>query len=278
MDEQNVDLFDPSSFVSSSPLNGKRGVVVEAVVKQTDFGKPQDGLVTVIDIKVAGGDLDKWRRLKSIRCGGLFPATKDPVTGKLTKCEPGKSGAFLCGGAFDKKSNGADLFTALRTSGFPSGLTQGAGVAALLGADITWKCLEKKIGKDTYTYDVPGQYHGHVDAATLSALQATLQQQETVLDGGGSVAAAAAASATPSMTTEEIESILAEAVKATLTEMGAPIPRGQMGIRVAPKLGKVPQQQRGTAVGMLTKDEFYAKIEGVEYDKKEVRLKATAGA
>lgn len=266
-------LFDPDTFVTSSPLNGRRGVIAEAGAIRHNYGGKIAEEVTALRIVVLCADLEK-PRVNLIAAGGLKPS--DRPSGA-----PTIAGAFLTGGKIDKKSNIADFLNGLKAAGFPVAQLGARGFDALQGADITWRALEKPQGKgQTKTYDIPSEFHGYVTGTALDELLQIAGKAPNVEASAAASAgvAAAGANASVSVSAQDNTALKAELASAVLAALqvapGNFIPRGQLSIKLQPAFKDHPQ--RVQALTLLLKDETLAGIPGIEYDKKVVRLSAGA--
>lgn len=257
-----VDLFDPKNFVTATALNGKRGVIVEADFRRTTYGGKSEES-TVLRVAIYCEELEKKFRINLVSCGGVWPSNTN-------NGDKQQSGNFLTGGRVENRSNIADFMRNRKAAGHP-GMPQGA--ASLVGADFTWKSLEKKINGELKAYDVPAQYHGQVDIAPLKEKLAIYVNASTAAPAATApvdAATVAAAVATSPAATEELRVQLAQLVKDALAKApGNELPRGQLSAQVGPS---IQGPQRAQALVLLLKDEFLGGIEGVTYDKKSIKL------
>ena len=231
---QEATFFDPESFVSSSKLNGRRATIKEAVAIRHNYGGAISDEVTAARLTIVCDTLEK-PAVNLYGCGALFPS-EDRKTKSI-------AGPFLVGGQVSKNSNLSDLMKALRSSGFPMEKIKEDGFKALDNATFDWIAFEKRAGKEMKSYDMPAHFVGFEgeEAAPVTAPE-----------------------------TAELEAKLAEALRATLKETPE-IPRGQLVLKVGPKLSGLPKGQAMQLMGLLLKDSFLAKVEGITFDAKVVK-------
>lgn len=262
-------LFDPSSFVTKTALNGRRGVIREAAFIRHNYGKPGEDSASALRLVVVSPDLEKPRVLL-IAMGDVWPSTDGRT--KST------SGNFIAG-KIDKNSNLAMYLNNLKAAGFQMALMGAKGAAALENADFTWKAVEKKVSGEFKAYDVPSEFHGY--AAPLSEAEKTAIFAGQPQGGGQEAAApggngAVAASAEPEISDEELQSKVRLAVAQTVQENGGELARGQLSIKVGPKLAGIPRKT--DALQLMIQDDFLGSIPGVTYDKKTLKTTQPAAA
>jgi hypothetical protein len=237
MSDTDFNPFDPENFVVSSALNGVTGKVAVAEFMKTNYGGKAERESTVFRVVVEAANLEKPRELL-ISCGDIQPS-KDGVTADVV-------GPFFVG-KINKGSNLATFIDALKAGGFDLKLFAKAGGDALVGALITFKAIEKTIGRgkdrQVKTYDVPATFVGFEGQATAAVADLS-----------------------------ELKTKLAEAIKAAVANNGGELPRGQLSAKLAGVLKDEPN--KAGALGLLVDEGFLSSIEGIAYDKK--TLKATA--
>lgn len=255
MEDPNVEganLFDPSTFETKTALNGRRGVIREAEFIRTNYGKSNIEESTVLRLQVVSADLEKPRVL-FIATGSLWPSTN----GK----DKASSGPFVAGGRVDKNSNLALFLNNLKASGFNMADMGSKGADALRNGDFTWRAVEKKVSGADKAYDVPGEFHGYVEGAA---------------DGDGSMPAAllGGSNAAPAANSATVLADAQAAVVAALRANGNEIQKGQLGAKVQPLIASNPAKL--DIFALLLKDDVLAAIPGVAYDKKTLKLDASA--
>jgi len=228
---QEATFFDPETFVTTSKLNGRRGLITEAVFVRHNYGGKISEEATAARLTVVCDALPK-PVVNLYGCGNLFPSED-----RRTKAP---SGPYLIGGQVTKGSNLDPLMRAIQTSGFPREKLKAEGLYALDGAEFDWIAFEKRAGKEVKTYDMPAKFIGFA---------------------GGEAPVAAPDDS-------EIKMLVATALRAALEEQ-AEIPRGQLVVKVGPKLG--PVGNKTAALGLLLKNDFLAQVEGIVFDAKVVR-------
>jgi len=235
-------IFDPDHFVTTTALNGRRGVVTEAeFIRHNYNGKYPES--TAFKVVVNSPDLEKPRTLL-IGCGALRPS-EDGKT-------PSLIGPFVVG-AIEKSSNVADFLKFLKASGFPYETLGKKGADALVGAAFTFRAFEKKVSGEMKAYDVPAEFHGF----------------EEVVQSGEATEVTLPSSAVANK--EELEALARETVIKILKDRpNHEIARGQLSITVGPALAG--DSRRVQVLGVLTQDSFLATIPGVTYDKKTLKL------
>jgi len=255
------DIWDESNFVTTSALNGKKGIVVDSEFIRTNYGKPEIPETTVWKIVVKAPGLDKPRALL-ISVGGELKPSVDLKA-------PSQAGPYLIGGMIGKGTNVADFITNLKASGFEMGrIRQRAvgdpGAKGVLGAAFMWRAIEKSYTdsktkqKKSKAYDVPSEFLAFEDIpADLSPAEAASAAAVVTNQERGANDAALR------------ESVAGAVVKALQANSGE-ITRGQLAIKVGPLLP--PGPQRTNQLALLLNDSFIASIPGVTYDKKVVKL------
>src|SRR5687768_12818197 len=138
LEPEGANLFDPDNFVTTSALSGKRGTIVEAEFRRNPYNKPDLGETVGLVLKIVSPALEK-PRIGIYGAGGVKPS-QDRKT-------PDIVGPFICGGQLEKRSNTADFLANLKASGFDMKELGAQGVSALVGAEFTWRALEKQIGR-----------------------------------------------------------------------------------------------------------------------------------
>lgn len=256
---EDYSLFDTRNFVSSSPLNGKRGTILpgSAFVRRSwKENDPGAEVRTYLVYRVASDVYAKFGGVKTILLGcgkHAWPATLE--NGKLVRQESGP----LLGGQVDRKSGAAMFIAALKSAGFP-GVAGAKGITAADCADFTWKCITKNYGgsigeKD---YDMPSEFHGYVEASTLPSVQAdddfTFPQDASPTGNGHANDA--------EVTAEAIKTI-----QAIVAANPDGVARGQMGIKSAPLLATNPN--RVAIQAKMLSDETY-RLAGVKFNAQTV--------
>lgn len=264
MSEPNVNdaagLFDPENSISSHPLNGKRGVVVKAEARRHSYGKADIPETCALFLTVY---VEEFAKLRTEIYGigdQYYPSDK-------FQGQPTAIGPFVVGDKGLPKNSNTTMFLAeLKSSGFPfERMSQ--GFKGLEGADLTFKTVERKVGKGVAkTYAVPAEYHGIVEV-TKEMLTHGLEESPVVAEGEAPA---------PKSDDAYVREVTAKALKAALQENGGEIPRGQLSIRVQKELNKLGNGSvnKPQALGLLTKDEFFTSIEGVTFDAKTIKLSA----
>lgn len=237
--------FDPDNFVTSSPLNGRRGVIREAYMLRHNYGGKSAEDSTGAKIKVVSPDLEK-PRVMLISSGAVWPS-EDGRTKSV-------QGPFIAG-KLDKKSNLADFLRGVKASGFDYSLILTKGFAALENAEFTWKAFEKKVNGELKAYDIPAEFHGFVAPEE---------------GDGDTTAPDPAVKAAPAVDEELLVEVRNAVAGALAAEPTQEIPRGQLSIKVGPKFKDHPKKVQ--AFGLLMKDDTLAGIPNVVYDKKTVKL------
>lgn len=235
--------FDPDNFVTSSPLNGRRGVIKEAIMIRHNYGGKSAEDSTAARITVISPDLEKPRVLL-ISSGAVWPS--EDGRNKAT------SGPFIHG-KLDKKSNLADFLRGVKGSAFDFSLVTTKGLVALDGAEFTFRAFEKKVNGELKAYDVPSEFHGF-------ALGDSVDAPEPL--------------AVPTANTELLEEVRGAVVAALTAEPTQEIQRGQLSIKIGPKFKDHPNKIQ--AFALLTKDDTLSGIPNVVYDKKTVKLVSAA--
>jgi len=253
---EDFDIFDPDTFVTTSALAGKIGVVIDArAQKGYADGKYPDA--TTFRATVVSEELAR-PRTGYYSCGGAEPAAI--VDGKKV---PAQFGPFLVGGAIDKQSTIADFLANLRASGFDMNLLKTKGFYALAGAKFVWKVVERRAGgKSTKGYDMPAEFLGFVDLTELAALASKDTDSSQTTE----------APAVPAQSQEELAQLVSNALVEAVTEAGGELARGQVTIKVGQKLGAVNQAAKAAAFTMLLNEKFLASVPGIVADKKTVKL------
>lgn len=268
---EDFDMFDTDTFITSSALNGRKGVIVEAEFIRTNYGKQDTPESTVARIVVVSPDLDKPRTLL-VSSGDLYPSNTPGGHGPRTL-----TGAFLTGGKINKGSNLADFVNGTRGSGFPMQELSARGLEALIGAAFMWRAFEKVINKKTKGYDVPLEFVGYED---ISALKEKLKTQPAtgfgsqVVTGPTQGGASALSAEEREKASQALKENVGHAVVEALQAHGGNIPRSQLSIRVGPRLQGL--QNKAEAFALLISDQFLAGIPGVTFDKKSISLAADA--
>jgi hypothetical protein len=253
--------YDPENFIATSPMNGRRAVVVDAEAVRWNYGGTREDLVTALKVTVYVPDFSNPFKDLYFTCGGLEPS-QDGKTKAI-------AGPHLVGGGIDRQSNLADFNANLKAAGFPLielAPSRGKGFFALRGADITWKTIEKSIGKKgsqkLKPYDVPGEFHGFVDLASLN-----LPDRNAPAEGvEGQAAAPVAVPVTAAPADDTLKATVSEALREA---PNGEIQRGQLATKVGPKLAAA---DRARSFSLLIKDDFLASVAGTTFDKKTIKL------
>lgn len=270
MTEKN--MFDPDSFIATSALAGKIGVILpgsEAI--RHNYGGNMAEETTALRIVVAApdkfqpsgeGGLEK-ARVNLYGAGGLYPA-------RMAGGARDVAGPFLVGGAgINKQANIATFLTHLKAAGFPMAQLGQNGFAALDYAKVQWGALEKKISKkDTKTYDVPVKFLGFVTPEEVAGLGLEAR------DDAGSAVAQAPAIAAAVVDDTEAREVLTAALKTALAATPNGIAKGQLSKTVGPAIQAHPKKAQ--MFSLLLKDDFLASIDGVTFDKTTVKLAGAA--
>lgn len=262
MSEVEFNPFDSENFEATSKLNGRRGVVLDAVFIRHNYNGKSEKDATALSVTVRVPEFEKASN-NLYSAGSLWPSSEPTKLGADGKPKGGPkelTGAFLTDGAIAKGSNVADFLNELKSAGFPILEFGKLGATALVGADLTWKTIEKGKGKFAKTYDVPAEYHGRKSAEEVAALKAGASEDEAAAESAPAAAVDQSAA----------EAALVAATIAALKEANGEIPRGQLSIRVGSKLPK--DVDKGYAMTRLLKDEFLAGIPGATWDKKILKL------
>lgn len=242
--------FDADNFEATSKLNGRRGVITEAEFIRHNYNGKADNDSTALSVSVKVEGYEKPSN-NLYSAGSLFPSEEPTTLGSDGKPKGGPQalrGPFLTGGNITKQSNVASFLAELKSTTFPMKEFLEKGAKALVGADITWKSLEKKAGKETKSYDVPAEFHGFVS-----------------IDKDGETS-----SSTPEASAAVDTQALVDATVAALKANGGSISRSQLSIRVGSQLPK--EIDRSVALSYLLKDEFLSTVPGTTYDKKTLIL------
>lgn len=251
--------YDSDNFVSTSPMNGRKGVVTDAEVVKWNYGGTRTDLTTALKVSVFVAEFDKPHKDLYFTAGGLEPSTD----GK----EKAIAGPYLLG-AINKQSNVSDFLSNLKASGFPIAElapSKGKGFGALKGAEITFKTIDKKIGKGaTKPYDVPGEFHGFVSLDNIPAKPANTDATE-----GQTAPTLAPATAAPADDT--LKAQVSEAIVAALRESpNGEIQRSQLSLKVGPKLSD--PKTRSAALALLINVNFLSTVPGTTFDKTTIKL------
>jgi len=256
------DLFDPDNFVTKSALSGKLGTIVEADVRKHAYekGGPE---ATVIRVVVVSDELEK-PRVNLISASSLEPS--DSWGGPATV-----AGDFYSGVA-GKGTNWYDFQVANKSAGFPLVEFRAKGLKALIGAQYLWAAKEKKIRGEVKAYDIPAEFRGFVDVATLN-----YKAPDSAADPTAAPSAQVAAAAAPQAAFDATQ-VIASTLEALEAESSKEIPRAQLSIKVGSRLSAaaVSNQDRAKALGWLLKDENLSQIPGATFDKKVLKLTAAA--
>ncbi len=267
-DGDDYNIFDPSNFVTTTALNGKRAAIRPgAIFARRKYKDTDQESHTFLVITVDGPSLTQ-PRTNLIKTGANWPAIKD-ASGKLVRAE---SGPFLAG-RVEKNSNVSTFLSNLKASGFDMAGMGSKGSAALDNAEITWKAVEKKISGEAKAYDVPAEFHGYV---TADYFPARVQSENTAVEADASTAGVAPAgngAVTAPVDPAVLEQQVIDAIGQAVAQHGE-IPRGQLSIRVGPLLKDNPNKAQ--AFSLLMSDEVISKVPGVMYDKKTIKPVAVA--
>lgn len=258
-------MFDPSNFVTSSALNGKRGVVREAVFIRHNYGGKIADEVTALKVVVTSPELEKPRTLL-IAGGDIMPAIRvaDPTKPRGFRLDENVAGPFFKG-TINRQSNIADFLNFLKSSGFDFAKLDAAGVDSLVNQAFNWRAYEKGKGKDARVYDVPSEYVG---------AEAPPAEGQPVA-GGVAVAVGVAGVAAPQAASDdELKGLVAAALVEALQANGGELSRSQLSTKVGPAILQRAGGQKAQAFALLINDAFLSSIEGVVYDKKTIKLAA----
>lgn len=261
---EDYNLFDKDNFVSNSPLSGKRGTILPGTkfVRRPSF-KGSSELTTTLIFHVASEAFAKFGGIKTyyVKCGRVMPAILEG--GQLVPKEQGP----LLAGTVDKKSAFRMFRDAVSNSGFPTANMAGkVGVTALDGAEFTWKCITKDYKGDIgeKDYDLPAEFHGFADLATLP----TVQADEDFTFPADAPAAAATGNGNGHATDPEVIAEAVKTIQAIVAQHGETA-RGQMGIKSAVLLRDNPK--RVAIQAAMLKDATYEQVPGITFDAKTVR-------
>lgn len=253
-------LFDSRNFVSNSPLNGKRGIVLpgaafKRTIKPSD---PKQEVKTYFVYSVASEVYAKFGGIKTtyLGCGkDAWPAILE--NGKLKRQEQGP----LLAGNIDRKTGVVLFINALKGAKLGGDPTK--GMALLDAADFTWKCITKNYGGSIgdVDYDVPAEFHGYVDPLILPT---TPDDDFTFADE--------APTGNGHATDADVLQAAADTIKSIVASNPAGIQRGQMGLKSAPLLATNPN--RIAIQAAMLKDEPY-KLAGVVIDANQTVRAAT---
>lgn len=253
-------LFDPENAISSHALNGKRGVIVKAEARRHSYGKADIPETCALFLTVY---VEEFAKLRT----EIYGIGNDYYPSDKFQGQPSAVGPFVVGSkGLPKNSNTTLFLSELKTAGFPFE-KMSAGFKGLEGADVTFKSVDRKVGSGTKAYAVVAEYHGQKEV-TKEMLAHGLEEihDEAPTDAPAHTPADDAT----------IRAATATALKAALKENGGEIPRGQLSIRVQKELNKTANGtiDKPKALALLTKDEFFASVEGVSFDAKTVKLSA----
>jgi len=250
--------YDADNFVATSPLGGRRGVILDGEIIKHNYGGATTTLATALQLTVS---IPEFERPSNPRysAGGALPS----LDGR-TAAERGPHVV----GKISKGTNLADFLTNLKAAGFPLGKLKD-GFGGLAGADVTFKTVEKKINKkDIKSYDFVGEFHGFVTPEKLAELKSAAESVTVPVEGAPAEAPPIAPPAD-----DDLKAAVASAIVTALrAEASGEIVRGQLSQKVGPSLSTHPNRAR--ALALLINDGFLATIQGVTYDKRSLKLSA----
>jgi hypothetical protein len=244
--------WDPEAHSSGSYLDGKRGIVREAeFVRHNCNGHCPEATALRYRVEIPDLAEDKQPFPVDISSGKVLWPSNDGKTKDV-------SGPHLVhgdGGPFrvDKKT-GLNIFVkALDGSGFPMEKFAESGAAALVGADVTIRGIDRSYKIDgeqkEKTYDVISEFHGFVEDGEEGGTGETPSSPDTP---------------DAEELTAELNGLLLDALK----EHGGEIPRGQLSIRLNKFVkGNLNRKQ---LLSLVTKDDVLGRLEGITFDKKVV--------
>lgn len=270
--DPNANMFDDGNFVTSSPLNGKRGVIVKVETKRSKGNEKYADKTQAVVTVFAPGFAKAIPVFISV--GEKHQAAVKAADGTRAVVEAG--GTCLIGPSLDKKSVLAGFATALKKAGFPIGLLapQAEDLQGMVGADLTFRAVEVNYGGSigAKVYDRPAEFHGRKSAEEVAALIAQIPAKVEESEAATPIVTAKVEGAAD---IAALDSKLATALKAALAKNPV-ITRAQLMLKVGPELPKagIETSQSPAAFARLLKDEFYSSVEGVSYDQKEVKLVA----
>jgi hypothetical protein len=255
---QDFDIFDADNAVVTSPLAGKKGVVLPgSEFIRHNYGGSIAELVTALKLNVhyTAATGDPASRNVLIGTGALKPS-------ETNLGAPADKGLFLAGGAkLNKQSALTDFLAHLKASGFPMATMREKGSAALDGAAFIWTAKEVKINKkDTKVRELPLQFLGFEDTTGLAVVVTNPQSSSPA---SGPVAAPVDDAVRAEVTKVVLETLAAEPSKE--------IPRSQLAIKAGGKFAGLGPK-RPQALALLLQDAFLGSLPGVTFDKKTVKL------
>jgi hypothetical protein len=242
MAEQEQNWWDPDSHSSGSYLDGKRGVITEAAFIRHNY-KGKGPEKTAFQFRVELPDVDEDKQPFPISWG--VGPNHWPSRDRKTKDTEGPFLIHPEGKKVDKRSVFHTGFKALAGTGFPMKDFAENGADAFLGAEFTFKGLDKEYdieGKHVEAvYNVPAEFHGF----TSGAAGPPAPKDES-----------------------EVIGIFQKALLSALDKQPE-IPRAQLSIRLNEFLADNPR--RTAVLALISRDDVLGGLEGIVFDKKTVR-------